>query len=378
MRLLVTGGAGFIGSNFVHYMVENHPDYEITVLDKLTYAGRLENLQDIMDRIMFERGDICDKEVVENLVKHFFLRRPGLRRGRDRLRALDGVSLEVRAGETLGLVGESGSGKTTLGRTVLRLLPATSGRVLFDGIDLFSLKGRPLRGMRRRMQVIFQDPFSSLNPRMTVESIVAEGLRIHGLARGREVRDRVAALLERVGLGAEAMARYPHEFSGGQRQRVGIARALSVEPEFVVCDEPVSALDVSVQAQVLNLLGGLQREFGLAYLFISHDLAVVRHAADRVAVLYLGRIVEEGPVEELFREPKHPYTRALISAIPVPDPRCGRRRIVLGGETPSPIDSPAGCPFHPRCPEARPECSEEEPPWRESAGGGRYRCILGG
>jgi oligopeptide/dipeptide ABC transporter ATP-binding protein len=319
-----------------------------------------------------------DKPLVDviDLVKHFVLKRGFLGGTSDLLRAVDGVSLAIAAGETLGLVGESGCGKTTLGRTILRLIPPTSGKVLFDGIDLLGLDNQELRAIRRRMQIIFQDPFSSLNPRMTVEAIVSEGMRIHCLARGGELRERAAAILERVGLPAEALTRYPHEFSGGQRQRVGIARALSVEPEFVVCDEPVSALDVSIQAQVLNLLIDLREALGLSYLFISHDLSVVRHISDRVAVMYLGRIVETGPSRSLFENPRHPYTRALISAVPVPEPGGARRRIVLAGDVPSPIAPPPGCPFHPRCPEARPECARTEPPVKTDEDGSFHRCVL--
>jgi oligopeptide/dipeptide ABC transporter ATP-binding protein len=313
---------------------------------------------------------------VIDLAKHFVLKRGLLGGKRDRLRAVDGVSFSLDAGETLGLVGESGCGKTTLGRTILRLIPPTSGKAFFDGIDLFELDGRELRALRRRMQIIFQDPYSSLNPRMTVEATVSEGMRIHRLAAGKEIRQRAAAILYRVGLPAEALDRYPHEFSGGQRQRVGIARALSLEPDFVVCDEPVSALDVSVQAQVLNLLIDLREALGLAYLFISHDLSVVRHISDRVAVMYLGRIVEMAASRSLFENPRHPYTRALISAIPVPEPGGKRKRIVLEGDVPSPLSPPAGCPFHPRCPEARPECARAEPPVKSSDDGSFYSCVL--
>jgi oligopeptide/dipeptide ABC transporter ATP-binding protein len=306
---------------------------------------------------------------VRDLVKHYqaggFFRSEA-----PPVRAVQGVSFDIAPGETLALVGESGCGKSSVGRTVLRLQEPTSGSAEFEGVDLFALDRVTLRGMRRRMQIIFQDPYSSLNPRMTVGAAVAEGIEIHRLASGKEIGRRVAGLLEEVGLDSGYASRYPHEFSGGQRQRIGIARALAVEPSFIVCDEPVSALDVSVQAQVLNLLADLQRERGLAYLFIAHDLAVVRQIAHRVAVMYLGKIVEEGPTESLLRDPRHPYTVALLSAVPEPDPARQRSRIVLRGDLPSPSNPPPGCPFHPRCfhPLRSERCQTEVPRLRPVGG----------
>ncbi|HEX6107265.1 MAG TPA: dipeptide ABC transporter ATP-binding protein [Gemmatimonadales bacterium] len=302
---------------------------------------------------------------VRDLVKHYTT--AGLFRRSERpVRAVDGVSFEIARGETLALVGESGCGKSSVGRTLLRLQEPTSGSAHFEGTDVFALDRRALRRLRRRMQIIFQDPYSSLNPRMTVGAAIAEGIEIHRLASGAGIGRRVAALLEEVGLDPGYARRYPHEFSGGQRQRIGIARALAVEPAFIVCDEPVSALDVSVQAQVLNLLADLQRERGLAYLFIAHDLAVVRQIARRVAVMYLGRIVEEGPTEQLLQAPRHPYTVALLSAVPEPDPTLRRSRIVLGGDLPSPSNPPPGCPFHTRCfhPARNERCRTEVPALR--------------
>ena len=286
--------------------------------------------------------------VVEGL-RTYFPVRAGMF-GKAYVRAVDGVSLSIPAGKTLALVGESGSGKTTVGRTLLRLIPATEGSVFFEGVDLFGLSGAGMRSLRRRMQMIFQDPFGSLNPRMTVGGIVGEPLKVHRICpTRRQRRRRVDELLERVGLRTADVSRYPHEFSGGQRQRVGIARALASEPDFIVCDEPISALDVSIQAQILNLLGDLQEEFNLTYLFIAHNLAVVEHFADRVAVMYLGKIVEEADRRELYENPQHPYTRTLFSAVPVPDPSPRPERIQLEGETPSAVRPPTGCPFHPRC-----------------------------
>ena len=269
------------------------------------------------------------------------------------VKAVDGVSFDVQAGKTLGLVGESGCGKTTVGRSILRLIPRTSGTVTYRGKDFFAYRGEELRKLRRHMQIIFQDPVSSLNPRMTVGNIIGEPIQVHGIAKGRERDEMVASLLQRVGLDPSFSARYPHEFSGGQRQRVGIARALALSPDFIVCDEPVSALDVSIQSQILNLLDDLQRERKIAYLFIAHNLAVVEHFSDDVAVMYLGRIVEKASSKELYSNPKHPYTLSLLSAVPAPDPRPRKVRIVLKGEVPSPSNPPTGCAFHPRCPLTR-------------------------
>jgi oligopeptide/dipeptide ABC transporter ATP-binding protein len=285
---------------------------------------------------------------VRDLVKHYHS--AGLfGRTAPAVRAVDGVSFDVGQGETLALVGESGCGKSSVGRTILRLQEPTSGTAFFEGVDLFSLDRSTLRALRRRMQIIFQDPYSSLNPRMTIGAAIAEGIEIHRLAPRAEIPSRVNALLEEVGLDRGYAGRYPHEFSGGQRQRIGIARALAVQPAFIVCDEPVSALDVSVQAQVLNLLSDLQQHRGLSYLFIAHDLAVVRQIAHRIAVMYLGHIVEEGPTDQLLSNPRHPYTVALLSAVPEPDPGARRDRIVLSGDLPSPSNPPSGCPFHTRC-----------------------------
>ena len=310
------------------------------------------------------------------LSKHFPIRQGFWGRQRGLVRAVEEVSLQVHSGETLGVVGESGCGKTTLGRLILRLLDATSGEVYFRGRSIGTLDGQALRALRRHMQIVFQDPYSSLNPRMRVGTLLGEGLKIHGIARGRQVAPRVAELLDMVGLPASAQGRYPHEFSGGQRQRIGIARALAVNPEFIVADEPVSALDVSVQAQIVNLLQDIQRDLGLTYLFIAHDLSVVRHIAERVAVMYLGRVVELATRDQLFSAPSHPYTRALMSAVPVPDPKARRDRIVLTGDVPSPAQVPSGCPFHPRCPEAEEVCTREVPELADPGDGRLVACLL--
>jgi len=303
-----------------------------------------------------EQGHLVE---VSDLKAHFAIRKGLLRRVAGQVKAVDGVSFRIARGKTLGLVGESGCGKTTVGRALLRLVCATGGKVIFDGRDVFSLGGEQMRRLRRRMQLVFQDPYGSLNPRMTVENIVGEALTVHEGLSGGARRERVVSLLERVGLAGHHARRYPHEFSGGQRQRIGIARALALGPDFIVCDEPVSALDVSIQSQIVNLLKDLQDDLGLTYLFIAHDLAVVEHISDEVAVMYLGRIVEYASRDALYSDARHPYTRALMSAIPKPEPRRGRDRIVLCGEVPSPSNPPSGCAFHPRCAFAEPRCAEE-------------------
>jgi oligopeptide transport system ATP-binding protein len=286
------------------------------------------------------------------------------------VRAVDGVSFSIERGQTLGLVGESGSGKTTIGRTITRLYKPTSGQILYENVDLAKLHGEELRQVRRRVQMIFQDPYASLNPRFTIGSLISEPMHIYNTGTKSEIRDKTAELLSVVGLRAEYIDRYPHEFSGGQRQRIAVARALSINPDFIVADEPVSALDVSVRAQVLNLLQRLQRQFNLTYLFVSHDLSVVRHVADRIAVMYLGRIVELADRDELYAAPQHPYTKALLSAVPIPDPKIekGRRRIILSGDLPSPINIPSGCRFHTRCPMAQQICREVEPTFDRKEG----------
>ncbi|TMI71256.1 MAG: dipeptide ABC transporter ATP-binding protein [Bacillati bacterium ANGP1] len=316
---------------------------------------------------MEERGvsTVAGSEVlldVRSLVKHFPITKGFIiQRQVGAVKAVDGVSLTIRRGETLGLVGESGCGKTTLGRVILRLMEPTSGEAYFEGRNIFKLTKEDLRRLRRDMQIIFQDPYSSLNPRMTVGDIIGEPLEIHNLAHGKEKVRRVQELLEVVGLSPYHMNRYPHEFSGGQRQRIGIARALAVNPKLIICDEPVSALDVSIQAQVLNLLEELQKEFGLTYLFIAHDLSVVKHISDRIAVMYLGRIVEVAVADELFANPQHPYTEALLSAVPIPHPGLRRERIILPGDVPSPVNPPSGCRFHTRCLYAQDSCRVNDP-----------------
>ena len=307
---------------------------------------------------------------VRNLVKRFPIKGGMLSREIASVKAVSDVSFDIRKGETLGLVGESGCGKSTLGRCILRLIEPTSGQVIFKGQDITHLPTRELRKLRRHMQIIFQDPYASLNPRMMVEDIIGEPLDIHGICRTKADRKkRIMNLLDLCGLRREAVSRYPHEFSGGQRQRICIARALAVEPEFIVCDEPVSALDVSIQAQIVNLMQDLQKELGLTYLFIAHDLKVVEHISTRVAVMYLGKVAEMAPAEELYAGPKHPYTRALLSAIPIPDPNYQKERIILRGDVPSPINPPSGCYFHPRCPAAKESCKTEMPSLRALGSG---------
>jgi oligopeptide transport system ATP-binding protein len=316
---------------------------------------------------------------VRNLEKRFPVTGGLFGRTLEQVHAVDGVSFDLDAGETLGLVGESGCGKSTTGRCILRLIEPSAGEIRFDGGDVRAMAPRELRSLARGMQIIFQDPFASLNPRMTVGSIIGEALTIHGLARDRrEYDERVASLLQTVGLDPDYRRRYPHEFSGGQRQRIGIARALAVSPRLIVCDEPVSALDVSIQAQVINLLEDLQQRFGLAYLFIAHDLSVVEHISRRVAVMYLGRIVELAASRELYGAPKHPYTEALLSAVPVPDPAAKKKRIVLQGDVPNPIRPPSGCHFHPRCPHAMDRCRAEAPVLREVSPRHLAACHLNG
>ncbi|MSO75758.1 MAG: dipeptide ABC transporter ATP-binding protein [Alphaproteobacteria bacterium] len=317
---------------------------------------------------------------VKDLVRYFSIKGGIFSREVDRVHAVDGVSFEIAAGETLGLVGESGCGKSTTGRCILRLIEPTAGEIWFAGRNVTALGGEALRALARDMQIIFQDPYASLNPRMTVGAIIGEALIIHKLAKTpREFEERIVSLLETVGLSADHMRRYPHEFSGGQRQRIGIARALAVSPKLIVCDEPVSALDVSIQAQVINLLEDLQEQFNLTYLFIAHDLSVVEHISNRVAVMYLGRIVEIASAHDLYTRPLHPYTEALLSAVPIPDPEVKRQRIMLQGDVPSPIRPPTGCRFHTRCPiRELPLCSTESPPLKQGADGHWVACHLRG
>ncbi len=317
---------------------------------------------------------MADLLTVNNLKKYFPVKGGLLQRTVAQVQAVDGVSFTMKPGETLGLVGESGCGKSTTGRSILRLIPPSSGTVHFEGRDVLAARGSELKQLRREMQIIFQDPYASLDPRVTVGDSVAEGLKIHGIGTAVEQRDQVRQVMERVGLHPEQARRYPHEFSGGQRQRIGIARALVLQPKLIVCDEPVSALDVSIQSQVLNLLNKLQGEFGLTYLFIAHNLSVVEHISDRVGVMYLGKLVELSDRIELFRNPLHPYTAALMSAIPVPNPRAKRHRIILQGDVPSPINPPAACRFHPRCWLAKEICKEVEPPFEEKVAGHWAAC----
>lgn len=321
-----------------------------------------------------DRGEVLVS--VQNIKKHFPITKGLFRRQVGAVRAVDGISFDVYRGETLGLVGESGSGKSTAGRSVLRLEDLTDGKVIFDGKDISSLSAGEMRRLRPRMQMVFQNPHASLNPRMTVASIIGEPLVEHQKLRGRDTTQRIDELLTIVGLAPAHANRYPHEFSGGQRQRIGIARAIALNPDFIVADEPIAALDVSIQAQVVNLFEELQDQLDLTYLFISHDLSMVRHIADRVAVMYLGRVVELAEVDELYDDPQHPYTRALLSAVPVPDPvrEAVRERVVLIGDIPSPANPPGGCPFHTRCPVAQPECGQTVPEWRETTPGHWVSC----
>jgi oligopeptide transport system ATP-binding protein len=315
---------------------------------------------------------------VDKLKMYFPIKAGVFQRHIGDIKAVDGINFEIVTGETLGLVGESGCGKTTTGRAIIRLYKPTGGHVFFEGQDMAELKGETLRKMRRKMQMIFQDPYASLNPRMSVSGIISEPLTVHHVVSGQEKKDKVAELMELVGLNPGLMNRYPHEFSGGQRQRIGLARSLALQPDLIICDEPISALDVSIQAQVVNLLEELQEKFGLTYLFIAHDLSMVRHISDRTAVMYLGKVVEMSPQEELYNHPLHPYTQALLSAVPIPDPVVERKRqrIILTGDVPSPAHPPLGCNFNPRCPLAQQVCQEEEPEWREASPNHWVACHL--
>jgi len=315
---------------------------------------------------------------VRDLKKHFMLRRTALFGSREKVYAVDGVSFDLQKGETLGLVGESGCGKSTLGRSILHLIEPTAGKILFEGRDITELTPARWKKLRAEMQIIFQDPYSSLNPRLTVEHIVGDALKAHGLARGNEVGERVADMLDKVGIHREKMRCFPHEFSGGQRQRIGIARALILKPKMIICDEPVSALDVSIQAQVINLLGDLKAEFNLSYIMIAHDLSVVNHVSNRIAVMYLGKIIELTSNKNLLAKPLHPYTQALMSAVPVLDPDKKKKRITLKGDVPSPVNPPSGCRFHPRCPQVMGLCPQVEPQWAEVEPGHFTMCHLYG